>query len=143
MHVPDPKIFFSNRRRCTTRQGRIVDEARQVAAATPLDCAPCLRARAEVETVARNGPGADVWYAKALSLGPRLPLTEAAWAASRLERGDPAGAAAKVALAVAKGGIAVLGALFVFGLVQKVRDPAFVSLTGRDTGGQNHDRGSK
>lgn len=80
-----------------------IDEARQVAAATPLDCAPCLRARAEVETVARNGPGADVWYAKALALGSRLPLTEAAWAASRLERGDPAGAAAKAALAVAKG----------------------------------------
>lgn len=80
-----------------------IDEARQVAAATPLDCAPCLRARAEVETVARNGPGADVWYAKALALGPRLPLTEAAWAASRLERGDPAGAAAMARLGCRQG----------------------------------------
>ena len=84
------------------RAGR-VDEARAVAAATPLDCAACLRARAEVEAAAMNWTAADGWYAKAAALGPQLPLAETAWGASLLARGDPKAAIIKLRSAAAKG----------------------------------------
>ena len=80
-----------------------VEEARAVAAATPLDCAPCLRARAEVEAAARNWTAADGWYAKAAVLGPQLPLTDTAWAESLLARGDVKAAIIKLRSATAKG----------------------------------------
>ncbi|MGH6911761.1 MAG: hypothetical protein ACREEG_16360, partial [Phenylobacterium sp.] len=38
-----------------------IERARAAASATPLDCAACLRARAEVESAARNWPAADAW----------------------------------------------------------------------------------
>lgn len=77
--------------------------ARAVAAATPLDCAACLRARAEVESAARNWSAADAWYARAEAFAPRLPQAETLWGESLLARGDPAGAIAKLAAAQAKG----------------------------------------
>src|SRR5205085_10288823 len=84
------------------RLGR-VEEARAAAAATPLDCAPCLRARAEAEAAAGNWPAADGWYARAAALGPQLPLTETAWGASLLAKGDARAAIVKLSAAAAKG----------------------------------------
>ena len=84
------------------RTGR-VEQARAVAAATPLDCAPCLRARAEVESAAKNWTAADAWYAKAAVLGPQLPLTETVWGASLFARGDAKAAILKLSSAAAKG----------------------------------------
>jgi len=77
--------------------------ARAVAAATPLDCAACLRARAEVESAARNWRGADAWYARAAAFAPRLPQAETQWGESLLARGDAKGAIAKLRAASAKG----------------------------------------
>lgn len=84
------------------RVGR-VEEARVVAAETPLDCAPCLRARAEVEAAARNWTAADRWYAKAAVLGPQLPLTDTEWAESLLARGDTRAAIIKLKSAAENG----------------------------------------
>lgn len=84
------------------RVGR-VEEARAVAAATPLDCAPCLRARAEVEAAALDWAAADGWYAKAAMLGPQLPLTDTAWAESLLARGDAKAAIVMLRSTAAKG----------------------------------------
>jgi tetratricopeptide (TPR) repeat protein len=80
-----------------------VDGARAVAAATPLDCAACLRARAEVESAARNWPAADAWYARAAAFAPHLPQAETLWGESLLARGDAKGAIAKLTAAHAKG----------------------------------------
>jgi tetratricopeptide (TPR) repeat protein len=80
-----------------------IEGARAAAAATPLDCAACLRARAEVESAARNWPAADVWYARAAAFAPRLPQAETLWGASLLARGDAQGAIAKFTAASGKG----------------------------------------
>ncbi len=80
-----------------------IEAARAIAAATPLDCDACLRARAEVETAAANWAAADAWYARAAVQAPRLPHAETQWGASRLARGDAAGAVAKLSAAAAKG----------------------------------------
>ena len=80
-----------------------IESARAVAAATPLDCAACLRARAEVESAARNWPAADAWYARAAAFAPRLPQAETQWGASLLARGDAPGAIVKLTAANAKG----------------------------------------
>ena len=80
-----------------------IEGARAVAAATPLDCAACLRARADVESAARNWPGADAWYARAGAFAPRLPQAETQWGESLLARGDTKGAIARFAAASAKG----------------------------------------
>ena len=80
-----------------------IEAARAIAAATPLDCDACLRARAEVETAAANWAAADAWYARAAVQAPRLPHAETQWGASRLARGDAAGAVARLSAAAAKG----------------------------------------
>jgi Flp pilus assembly protein TadD len=80
-----------------------IEGARRIVAATPLDCAACLRARAEVESAARNWPAADAWYARAAAFAPRLPQAETQWGESLLARGDAKGATGKLAAASTKG----------------------------------------
>ncbi|THD51710.1 hypothetical protein [Phenylobacterium sp.] len=73
--------------------GRLAD-ARTLVQKSPTDCYTCLIARAEVESVARNWPAADRWFAAADRRGPSLPRAQEASGESRLARGDLSGAAA-------------------------------------------------
>ena len=82
--------------------GRLA-EARALVQKSPTDCYACLIARAEVESVARNWPAADRWFAAADRRGPSLPRAQQTWGESRLTRGDLAGAAAAFNVAARRG----------------------------------------
>jgi len=69
---------------------------------TPLDCYPCLRARGEVATQARDWPAAERWFAQAQRQAPSLPLAYTEWGRMRLAKGDPDGAIALLRIAAAK-----------------------------------------
>ena len=83
------------------RMGRFA-EALAVIEASPLDCYPCVIARADVADLRGDRSQADRWYAAATRLGPSLPFAETAWARGRLRRGDLAGAIAAARPAAAK-----------------------------------------
>ena len=72
--------------------GRI-EEAKRLAAATPVDCYRCLSARGEIATLEHDWPAADHWWAELDRHSPNKPPT--GWAASLLARGDLDGAIAK------------------------------------------------
>jgi tetratricopeptide (TPR) repeat protein len=68
-------------------------EAKTLAASTPLDCDRCLIARGEIATLERDWAAADHWWAELDRQAPNMPQTE--WAMSLLARGDLDGAIAK------------------------------------------------
>jgi len=84
------------------RTGQIAD-ARANIAPTPLDCAPCVRARGLVEAYAGNPRGADHWLSESVRITPSLPAAHSDWAEAYLVRGDPARAIVQARLAVQKG----------------------------------------
>jgi tetratricopeptide (TPR) repeat protein len=67
-------------------------EAQALAATTPQDCYPCVRARAKAAAAAGNTREAERWFAAAARLAPSLPTAHAEWAKARLRRGDADGA---------------------------------------------------
>jgi tetratricopeptide (TPR) repeat protein len=67
--------------------GRI-DEARTLAAKTPLDCYPCVRARAKVAALAGRNAEADHWFAEAERQAPAFVAAPTEWGEALLRRGD-------------------------------------------------------
>ena len=72
-------------------------------APTPLDCAPCLRARGLIEAHAGDPRAADRWLSRAVRLTPSLPTAHQDWGEAYLVRRDPANAILQARLAVGKG----------------------------------------
>jgi tetratricopeptide (TPR) repeat protein len=70
------------------RVGRL-DEAREIAAALPPDCAPCLSARAVLASVSGDRPGADALFAAAARIDPRGSDDTITWGRERLAWGRP------------------------------------------------------
>ncbi|WP_420138139.1 hypothetical protein [Sphingomonas sp.] len=70
---------------------------------TPLDCAPCVRARGIVAALAGRHREADRWFARALALTPSLPFAHEAYAEALIKRGDAPAALQQARLAVQKG----------------------------------------
>lgn len=71
--------------------------------ATPGDCYPCLRARAEVAELQGQHARADGWFARAVAAGPSLPFAHENWGRALLTRGQPDAAIEKFKLANQKG----------------------------------------
>lgn len=84
------------------RLGRL-GEAQALAAKTPLDCEPCVIARAWVAELAGDRAGADRWFAMTEREGPDSPFGDTEWGAALLARGDIEGAIAKLKSAHRKG----------------------------------------
>ena len=78
-------------------------EAEALVARTPLDCDPCVEARALVAAAKRDWAGADRWFAAADRQAPEIPFWDADWGQTLLAKGDIDGAIAKLALAHRKG----------------------------------------
>ena len=70
---------------------------------TPTDCYLCLWARGVIAAQAHDGPAADRWFAEAVRQAPSPPFAYAEWGRALLDRGDPRGAVARLAVAAAKG----------------------------------------
>ena len=77
--------------------------ARSLAATLPSDCYPCVEARAEVETVARDWALADALFAEAVRQAPSLPSAYLEWGKMLMAKGDLDGAIAKFESANQKG----------------------------------------
>ena len=73
--------------------------ARALIEATPLDCYLCVRMRGRIAAAARDGAGAERWFAEAVRQAPRLPMAYGEWGQMRLANGDIAGAIGKFELA--------------------------------------------
>jgi len=71
--------------------------------ATPADCYPCLRSRAQVAALQGQGARADFWFLRATDIGPSLPYAESEWGRSLLDRGKPDAAIEKFAASNQKG----------------------------------------
>lgn len=69
------------------REGRL-DEARRLAAATPGDCYPCLRARGLVEAASGDRQAAQLWLDRAIKSAPSLPFAYVERARLALAYGD-------------------------------------------------------
>lgn len=82
--------------------GRLA-EAEALVANTPLDCDPCVQARALVAAAKGDWAGADRWFAAFDRQAPDLPFGDTDWGSALLDKGDVDGAIAKVALAHTKG----------------------------------------
>ena len=78
-------------------------EAEALAAGTPLDCDPCLDARAQVAAARKDWAGADSWFATLERRGPEIPSIDLDWGQALLAKGDLDGAIAKLTLAHEKG----------------------------------------
>ncbi len=78
-------------------------EAEALVARTPLDCDPCVEARALVAAAGRDWAGADRWFAAVDRQAPEIPFWDADWGRIQLARGDVDGAIAKLKLAHRKG----------------------------------------
>ena len=70
---------------------------------TPPDCYLCLRVRGQIAAVAHNWPLAERWFAEAVRQAPSSPFAYSDWGRMRLDRGDVAGAIAKLELSREKG----------------------------------------
>jgi tetratricopeptide (TPR) repeat protein len=68
------------------------DEARAEIDPTPLDCAPCVSARAELAAAQGNKALADHWFREASRMTPSFALAPWRWGDALLKRGDPAAA---------------------------------------------------
>jgi tetratricopeptide (TPR) repeat protein len=77
--------------------------ARALIATTPADCYLCVRMRGRIEAAAGDWPAAERWFAEAVRQGPSLPFAEAEWGRALLDRGDAAGAIARLEAAHRKG----------------------------------------
>lgn len=71
-----------------------IAEAEATIEATPLDCYPCLTARAWVAERRGDRTQADRRFGEAVPQGPSLPFAYAAWGEAKLARGDAEGAIA-------------------------------------------------
>jgi tetratricopeptide (TPR) repeat protein len=71
------------------------DEAKAMAAGSPLDCYRCLAVRGEIATLEHDWAAADRWYAELDRQTPSRPVGLTPWAASLLARGNVEGAIAK------------------------------------------------
>jgi tetratricopeptide (TPR) repeat protein len=80
-----------------------VRQARVLIAATPLDCSPCLRARAKIEALGHNWDAAETWFARAVHDAPSIPFAYKEWGEMLLAKGDLAGAVAEFADAHTRG----------------------------------------
>ena len=69
--------------------GRVA-EAATVVASTPLDCQPCIVARAQVAEAAGRRGEADHWFAEASRMAQSVPNGSLYWGRALLERGDGA-----------------------------------------------------
>ena len=67
--------------------GRVA-EAQAVIAPTPLNCAPCVVARAAVAEAAGDRRTADHWFGEAARIMPSLPEAPMRWGRALLARGD-------------------------------------------------------
>ncbi len=67
--------------------GRL-DEAKALAAGSPLDCYRCLAVRGEIATLEHDWAAADRWYADLDRRSASRPTAMTPWAASLLARGD-------------------------------------------------------
>jgi tetratricopeptide (TPR) repeat protein len=70
---------------------------------TPLDCDTCLRFRGRVDMLQKNWPGANYWFARAVSSAPSIPFMWADWGEMMLREGAPEAAIAKFKVANEKG----------------------------------------
>jgi tetratricopeptide (TPR) repeat protein len=80
-----------------------LEGARAVIETTPLDCYACVRTRGRIEAAAHDWPTAERWFAEAVRQGPSLPFAYLDWGQALLDKGDAAGAIAKLELAHLKG----------------------------------------
>jgi tetratricopeptide (TPR) repeat protein len=71
--------------------------------ATPGDCYPCLRARAQVAALQGQDARADFWFASAVAIAPSSPYAEFEWGQALLARGKPDAAIEEFTLANKKG----------------------------------------
>ena len=78
-------------------------EAEALVARTPLDCDPCVEARALTAAAKRDWTGADRWFAAVDRQAPEIPVWDADWGQTLLAKGDVDGAIAKLTLAHRKG----------------------------------------
>ena len=69
-------------------QGRFAEAEARIAA-TPGDCYPCLRARAQVAALQGQPERADWWFARAAAIGPSQPYAQAEWGRALLGRRQP------------------------------------------------------
>jgi tetratricopeptide (TPR) repeat protein len=69
---------------------------------TPSDCYDCVRMRGRLAAMAHDWLAAERWFAEAERQGPSLPFAEADWGRALLDKGDAAGAIAKLRAARAK-----------------------------------------
>lgn len=111
MMVADPAAWGQNSRgerlepllaRALVRTGRAA-EAAALIASTPLDCVPCLRARADVAERTGDRVAADRWFAEAVRQAPSIPFAYGEWGRARLARGDINGAISLFREAQARG----------------------------------------
>ena len=70
---------------------------------TPVDCGLCLRARGTIDALEKNWAGADYWFARATRDAPSPPLAWCEWGRMLVQKGDYAGAIARLSLAHQKG----------------------------------------
>jgi tetratricopeptide (TPR) repeat protein len=73
-----------------------IQGAEALISATPTDCYDCVRVRGQLAAMAHDWPAAERWFAEAAPQGPSLPFAEADWGRALLDRGDAAGAIAKL-----------------------------------------------
>ena len=78
-------------------------DAHALADRTPADCGQCLRIRAGIDVLERNWSGAEYWYRRAARDAPTPPFVWCDWGHMLLEKGDYAGAIAKLKTAHDKG----------------------------------------
>jgi hypothetical protein len=78
-------------------------EADALVAKTPLDCDPCVEARALVAAAKGDWAGAGRWFAVVDRQAPEIPSWDADWGQALLVKGDVDGAVARLALAHRKG----------------------------------------
>lgn len=78
--------------------GRLA-EAEAILAATPLDCAYCVRVRGLAAEARGDRQTADHWFGQAVRMTPSLPFANHDWARALLARGDAGGALARFAAA--------------------------------------------
>jgi tetratricopeptide (TPR) repeat protein len=70
---------------------------------SPLDCIICLRSRGSVASLERDDAGVAKWFGRAAKLAPSSPFVWTDWGQALLQRGQPAAAIAKLAIAIEKG----------------------------------------
>jgi hypothetical protein len=78
-------------------------EAEAIVGVTPLDCYACVIERGRIAAVKKDWASANRWFAIADAQGPSLPQAPTRWGQALLDKGDVAGAIAKLKLAHQRG----------------------------------------